>query len=66
VVLTSREGAECPVCGGKLSFGYGFAGGGGIGDYAFCLDCDRIIAKKVDVPGESFVWAPGDDPGESE
>jgi hypothetical protein len=42
----------CPICGGELSFGYGFAGGGGIGGYQFCLDCGAMISKHVEVPGE--------------
>lgn len=59
--MTSLEDARCPVCGGQVTTGYGFAGGGGIGAYTVCLDCERIIAKKVDVPGESFVYSPPDD-----
>lgn len=53
------EGERCSVCGcAELTFGYGFAGGGGIGGYVICLGCDRIIAKQVDVPGESFILPP--------
>lgn len=59
--------ARCGVCGGELTFGYGFAGGGGIGPYAICLDCDRIVVKHVEVPGESFILPPpGVDDGEVE
>jgi hypothetical protein len=61
-----EDDGRCPVCGGEMSFGYGLAGGGGIGAYTFCLDCDLVVTKQVDVPGESFVWAPGADPTESE
>ena len=45
---------SCPICGGALATGYGFAGGGGIGPYRFCLACDELIDKRVDVPGECF------------
>lgn len=64
----SPEDARCPVCGsGDLAFGYGFAGGGGIGDYTMCLDCCRIIAKHVREPGESVILPPpGPDDGETE
>lgn len=55
----SLEGERCSVCGStELTFGYGFAGGGGIGSYVICLGCDRIIAKQVDVPGESLILPP--------
>lgn len=49
--MTLAEDARCPVCGGELTFGYGFAGGG-LGAYTFCLDCDRIITKERTDPGE--------------
>lgn len=64
----SLEGECCSVCGSaELTFGYGFAGGGGIGSYVICLGCDRIIAKHVEVPGESFILPPaGPDDGETE
>lgn len=64
----SPEDALCPICGGAdLAFGFGLAGGGGIGDYTMCLDCDLIIAKHVRVPGESFLFAPpAPDDGETE
>ncbi len=45
------DGAECPVCGGEVTFGYGLAGGG-LGGYTFCLDCGRIITKERTDPGE--------------
>ena len=45
---------KCPICGGTdLSFGYGFAGGG-LGAYTFCLDCDEILSKDRDDPGDCF------------
>jgi len=56
----SEDDGRCPVCGGEMSSGYGFAGGGGIGGYTFCLDCDLMVTKQVDVPGESFVYSPSD------
>ena len=58
MAVTSAEDARCPVCGGKLTFGYGFAGGGGIGSYSMCLECDRVLAKDVDVRGESLILPP--------
>lgn len=51
--MTDAADARCLQCGSEnLSFGYGFAGGGGIGAYGFCLDCDFQIHKHVDVPGK--------------
>lgn len=63
-LLTSEESAACPVCGGELTFCYGFAGGG-LGPYTMCLDCDRIITKERKDPGECFHF-PGDDEGAPE
>lgn len=63
-----EDGDHCSVCGSaELTFGYGFAGGGGIGHYVMCLGCERIIAKQVDVPGESLILPPpGPDDEETE
>lgn len=68
VTMTCAKDARCPFCGGdRLTFGYGFAGGGGIGSYSMCLECDRILAKDVDVRGESLILPPpGPDDGELE
>lgn len=50
--MSEPEPERCPQCGGdSLSFGYGFAGGGGIGEYTFCLDCDCLTTKHVTEPG---------------
>lgn len=51
--MSDEKEFRCPSCGSE-SFGYGFAGGGGIGAYRFCLDCDCQIDKHVDVPGQCF------------
>jgi hypothetical protein len=51
--MSDPEDRRCPNCGSEqLSFGYGFAAGGGIGAYRFCLDCDLTVDKHVDVPGQ--------------
>lgn len=49
--MTSKQDDRCPVCGGELTFGYGFAGRG-LGGYTICLDCDRIITKERTDPGQ--------------
>lgn len=51
--MTRKEDAPCPVCGGELTFGFGFAGGG-FGHYSLCLDCNRIITKHRTDSGECF------------
>jgi len=66
--VAGTEEPRCSVCGSReVTYGYGFAGGGGIGAYMICLGCDRVIAKHVEVPGESLILSPpGVDDGETE
>ncbi len=59
--MSDEDDGACPACGGELEHGYGFAGGGGIGVYWFCLDCDLMVSKHVDEPGESLVIGPEPD-----
>ena len=63
------EDSRCPNCGGEMTFGYGFAGGG-LGPYTICLDCGGIITKHRTDPGECFhgvmLPPPGPDDGEVE
>ena len=33
---SSKDGVHCPECGTELDYGYGFAGGYGLGGYASC------------------------------
>lgn len=48
-----QDSRRCPRCGSEeFGFGYGLAGGGGIGVYRFCLTCGLWIDKHVDVPGQ--------------
>ena len=52
--MTGADVARCPKCGSEdLACGYGFAGGGGLGAWTACLDCDHI-EKRVDVPGQGL------------
>jgi hypothetical protein len=39
---------HCPECGSQLEWGYGFAGGGGIGPYQFCDRCGTVVHKWQD------------------
>lgn len=51
-MTVDTDAKRCPECGSSnLSFGYGFAGGGGIGGYTFCVDCDCMIDKHVETAG---------------
>ena len=33
---------KCPECGAQMWSGYGLAGGGGIGTYFVCPECDHF------------------------
>lgn len=57
--------AKCPQCGGPTVLGYGFAGGGGIGAWVACLDCD-FISKEVSEPGQCLHDLPPAGPVEEE
>lgn len=64
------DDARCPFCGSeRLTFGYGFAGGG-LGSWTACLDCSRIIAKERSDEAGCFrppiLPPPGPDDGETE
>ena len=51
--MSDEKEFRCPSCGSEsFGFGYGLAGGGGIGAYRFCLDCGLWVDKHVDVPGQ--------------
>ena len=48
-----EDDEKCPICGGPVTFGYGFAGGG-LGGYTMCLaDCGIITKHRTD-EGECF------------
>ena len=43
----------CPICGGKVALGFGFAGGG-LGCYTYCDNCQKVVSKSVEPEDGGF------------